>query len=88
MDGYKCELVYKLYTVRSAWSDLFGGCQYLGTNRHTSDALILRALSEVYPDASARPSVEDWRQGRGVFEWSNGEGVKRRFREHLGAMTA
>ena len=75
------------YTVSTAWSDLFGGCQYMACGRECSDALILRALESRYPDASSRPSVDDWRKGTGKLDWCGGGGDRRWFKEHLDAIT-
>lgn len=77
------------YTVRTAWSELFGGVQYLSVNRDDSPALIERALIDLYPDATTRPSVGDWQTARGVFDWrSEGEHARREFREHLASIDA
>lgn len=51
------------YTVRTAFSELFGGVQYLNTCRELSDTTISAALIEIY-GTDAAPSVEDYRNGR------------------------
>jgi hypothetical protein len=76
------------YTVRTAWSDLFGGVQYLTTSRHTSDDLVSRALCELYPDSANRPAVQDYQKGTGVFDWfHDGDRVRRMMREQLAKMS-
>lgn len=76
------------YTIRTAFSELFGGCQYLSTSRTNSPAQVAAALAARYPDASARPSVEDYTQGRGAFDWGNyaNDGARRAVREQLESM--
>lgn len=54
---------------RSVFTDLFGDAKYIFCNRHESPELIARALEMEYPDASTRPSVEDWKQAKGVFDF-------------------
>ena len=77
------------YTVRTAWSDLFGGVQYLTTSRHTSDDLVSRALCELYPNSATRPAVQDYQKGTGVFDWCNhGDAMRRMMREQLAKMSA
>jgi hypothetical protein len=76
------------YTVRTAWSDLFGGVQYLTTSRHTSDDLVSRALCELYPDSATRPAVQDYQKGTGVFDWRHdGDRARRMMREQLAKMS-
>ena len=77
------------YTVRTAWSDLFGGVQYLNTSRNTSDDLVSRALCELYPDSATRPTVQDYQNGAGVFDWRHGgDNVRRMMREQLAKMSS
>lgn len=78
------------YTVRTVFSELFGGCQYLSTSRTNSPAQVAAALAARYPDASARPSVEDYTQGRGVFDFGHydNEGARRAVRAQLESMGA
>jgi hypothetical protein len=77
------------YTVRTAWSDLFGGVQYLTTSRHTSDDMVSRALCELYPNSATRPAVQDYQKGTGVFDWCNhGDAMRRMMREQLAKMSA
>jgi len=73
------------YTISTAFSELFGGCQYLSTSRALSDALILRALGEYYPDASTRPSLEDYRHGRGGLDYYDKCGERHRFDVYINA---
>ena len=76
------------YTVRTAWSDLFGGVQYLTTSRHTSDDLVSRALGELYPESAGRPTVQDYQNGTGVFDYySRGDAMRMRMREQLATMS-
>ena len=76
------------YTVRTAWSDLFGGVQYLTTSRHTSNDLVSRALCELYPDSATRPTAQDYQNGTGVFDYySGGDAMRRRMREQLAKMS-
>nr|DAL36700.1 MAG TPA_asm: Large polyvalent protein associated domain 29 [Bacteriophage sp.] len=76
------------YTVSTAWSDAFGGVQYLFTSREESIELVAKALAEHFPSEDERPSVEDWKQARGVFAWCGGnEWTRRKFAERLHGMT-
>lgn len=76
------------YTVSTAWSDTFGGVQYLFTSREESSDLVAKALAEHFQDEDKRPSVEDWKQARGVFAWCGGdEWTRRKFAERLHGMT-
>lgn len=76
------------YTVSTAWSDAFGGVQYLFTSREESTELVAKALAEHFPSEDERPSVEDWKQARGVFAWCGGnEWTRRKFAERLHGMT-
>lgn len=76
------------YIVSTAWSDTFGGVQYLFTSREESPELVAKALTEHFQNEEERPSVEDWKQGRGVFAWCGGdEWTRRKFAERLHGMT-
>ncbi|SMF39405.1 hypothetical protein SAMN02982917_1987 [Azospirillum oryzae] len=54
----------------SPFISIFGGVQYLSTRREESDALIERAITQVFTDYAGnlkdtpRPAVEDYRRGR------------------------
>lgn len=76
------------YTVRTAWSDIFGGVQYLFTSREESPELVAKALVEHFQNEEERPSVEDWKQARGIFSWGgNGPGMRNLFGKKLRGMT-
>ncbi len=49
------------YTVSTAFSELFGGVQYLNTSRTLGDAEIQAALTDLYGEDA--PTVQDWRNG-------------------------
>ena len=78
------------YTVSTAFSELFGGCQYLFTNRTDSPEQIASAIERLYPDASTRPSAADYIEGRGCFDWGNynNDRARRAMREQLETMGA
>ena len=76
------------YTVKTPFSQLFGGAQYLTINREDSPELIASALADLYPCEATRPSVADWQNARGAFDWrSEGEHARRAFRQHLASLT-
>lgn len=52
--------------TRSAFVELFGGVEYVFTNRDFSDTLILRAIDAVAAEYGAEnmPTLEDYRNGR------------------------
>lgn len=80
------------YTVRTAFSELFGGVQYLNTHRETSDAFTAEAIAEFWAahfagvaDAPAMPTPADWRNATGFFDWRADNWQARQFRDHLTA---
>lgn len=50
------------YTISTAFSDLFGGVQYLFTNRELGEATISASLAALYGDNG--PSFADWKAGK------------------------
>ncbi len=76
------------YTVKTAFSELFGGVQYLSTTRETSDALIQQAINQLYQNEATRPTVSDWRKAEGVFDWRGNDYAIRQMRETLTGMSA
>ncbi|MGB4060876.1 MAG: LPD29 domain-containing protein [Burkholderiaceae bacterium] len=80
------------YTVRTAFSELFGGVQYLNTYRDTSDAFTAEAIAEFWAaefaevaNAPAMPTPADWRNNAGFFDWRADNWQARQFRDHLAA---
>jgi hypothetical protein len=77
------------YTTTSAWSDLFGGVQYLFTNRDESPELLARVLEAYnahhWPTGSTKATPEDWRKQSGPFSFTSrdGEAHRRWFRDML-----
>lgn len=56
---------------RDPFPELFGGCYYTHVGRDESPELIERALVQHFPNAETRPSVQDWQNSRGIFDWRN-----------------
>ena len=75
------------YTVDTAFSQLFGGVQYLSTYREETDALIQEAINQVYTGQRAQPTVEDYRKAKGVFEWGSTDWQRRQVREALNTIS-
>jgi len=80
------------YTISTAFSELFGGVQYLNTHRETSDAFTAEAIAEFWAaefadvaNAPAMPTAEDWRKNTGFFDWRADNWQTRNFRDHLAA---
>lgn len=71
------------YTVSTAFSQLFGGVQYLSTRREVSDSLIQVAIDRLYSDRSEKPTVTDYRKCTGVFDWNSQNYENRQMREML-----
>jgi len=75
------------YATDTAWSQLFGGVQYLTTSRNTSDTLVSSAIAQAFSGASlpedATPKA--WRNASGAFSWhtDGGQMYSRRVREIL-----
>jgi len=76
------------YTVSTAFSDLFGGVQYMHTRREFSDSLIERAISQLYQNRDEKPTVQDYRKCTGVFNWDGQNYENRRMRETLETISA
>jgi hypothetical protein len=74
------------YTVRTAFSELFGGVQYMNVGRDETDGMILRALAHCFPQDESRPSVEDYRRALGLLDWCGA--MRREVQEHIAAMDA
>lgn len=71
------------YTVSTAFSDLFGGVQYMSLRRNESDALLQKAIDQVYHDRAIKPTVSDYHKREGVFSWDGSNFENRRMREAL-----
>lgn len=56
---------------RDPFPELFGGCYYTHAHRDESPELIERALVQHFPNAETRPSVQDWQNRRGLFDFRN-----------------
>jgi hypothetical protein len=77
------------YTVETAFSELFGGVQYLWTKRETSDELVQQAIDALYSNRSnGKPKVDDYRKCTGIFDWNSQNYENRRMRETLGSISA
>ena len=78
------------YTEDSAWSELFGGVQYLFTSRETSPDLVARVLQDFNAKHGTQATPEDWRKQSGPFNYSqrDGDAYCRWFREMLNATDA
>jgi hypothetical protein len=76
------------YTVKTAFSELFGGVQYLNTYRDESDAFIQQALDQIYQDDANKPSVIDYRKSQGAFDWRGPDHARHSLRELLAKTTA
>jgi len=78
------------YTEDSAWSELFGGVQYLFTNRETSPELVAQVLQDFNAKHGTQATPEDWRKQSGPFNYSqrDGDAYCRWFREMLNATDA
>jgi hypothetical protein len=75
------------YTVSTAFSQLFGGVQYLSTRREESDELVTRALADLYPAEDSRPTLQDWRKATGAFSWHGPDNGTRSMREHMNSIS-
>lgn len=80
------------YTVKTAFSELFGGVQYLNTHRDTSDAFTAEAIAEFWADkfsdvanAPSMPTPADWHNCTGFFDWRADNWQTSQFRDHLNA---
>lgn len=72
------------YTEASAWSEMFGGVQYLTTCRDHSDEMITQAIAAAFDGCAQVPSLADWHNGAGLLPyWGEGEHARRLVREHL-----
>lgn len=66
-----CQTDY-FYTKETAWSELFGGVQYLTTSRTLSAATIGPVLLSLYGENG--PTFEQWRTGKRWDEVAHGNG--------------
>lgn len=75
---------------RDPFPELFGGCYYTHVYREESPELVERALVEHFPHEASRPSVEDWKNGRGRFDPRNpgGDCLRGEFHRHINAIDA
>lgn len=71
------------YTESSAWSELFGGVQYLFTYRDESPELVARVLESFNAKHGTSATPEDWRKQSGPFD-----AYRQCFREMLNATDA
>lgn len=72
------------YTEASAWSEMFGGVQYLTTCRDHSDEMITQAIAAAFDGCAQVPTLADWHNGAGLLPyWGEGEHARRLVREHL-----
>jgi hypothetical protein len=73
------------YTESSAWSELFGGVQYLFTERDESPELVACVLSAFNAKYCTQATAEDWRKQSGPFDYSqrDADAYRRWFREML-----
>lgn len=82
------------YTKATAFSELFGGVQYLNTTRNTSEAFTAQALAAWWPTRGESathpaPTAQDWKKGQGVFCWQTGrDWLRDSFRKHLRSLAA
>ena len=72
---------------RSVFGELFGSSKYIFSERSISNNFLSAAIAEQFPDATNRPSVEDYRRGKGAFCPYTHEYNARRIRERLNTMT-
>lgn len=75
------------YTVDTAFSQLFGGVQYLTTRREETDGLIQEAINQVYKDRDTKPTIENWRKHSGLFDWCGQNYETHRMREALNTIS-
>jgi hypothetical protein len=59
------------YTVRTAWSELFGGVQYMFTHRTTTDDEVKAALVAIF--GADGPSLEDWKTQKAWSQVKHGK---------------
>lgn len=73
------------YTTSTAFSDLFGGVQFLFTNRDESPELVAATLQAFNTKHGTSATPEEWRKQSGPFSYSEREGDARRrwFRQML-----
>jgi hypothetical protein len=70
------------YTVNTAWSELFGGVQYLSTYRHYSEPMVMGAIALEFAGHAEQPSFEDWKKHTGLlsYDLSYASALNRRLR--------
>lgn len=73
---------------RSVFRDLFGDAKYIHVNRDHSDAAIAQAIEALYLNTEGRPTVEDYRKARGMFDYHENRGAIRRLEQRLDDMGA
>lgn len=78
------------YTESSAWSELFGGVQYLFTERDESPELLARALAVFNEKYGKQATPDDWKRATGPFDYRHrdSQGMQHWFREILNATDA
>lgn len=78
------------YTESSAWSELFGGVQYLFTERDESPELLARALAVFNEKYGKQATPDDWKRATGPFDYRqrDSQGMQHWFREILNATDA
>lgn len=72
--------------AHSVFRDLFGDAKYIHVNRDHSDAAIAQAIEALYLNTEGRPTVEDYRKARGMFDYHENRGAIRRLEQRLDDM--
>lgn len=75
------------YTKSTAFSELFGGVEFLLTTREVSDALVQEAINQLYNKKDEKPTVNDYRKCVGIFDWDGRNYENRRMRETLASIS-
>jgi hypothetical protein len=82
------------YTVSTAFSQLFGGVQYLFTNRSTSQEFTARVLADWWQKRGEsanhpEPTTQEWINASGFFDWGTGDHWAREsFSKHISSTAA
>lgn len=58
-------------TSSTAFSQLFGGVQYMTTRRTESDELVQMAIDQAFADAADKPTLNDWHKGTNDMGWGD-----------------
>jgi hypothetical protein len=73
------------YTVDTAFSQLFGGVQYMTTRREETDALIQEAIDKAFENSMEKPALADWKNGKNEMSW--GDWKRRKVNEALNTIS-